>query len=259
MSSDNHRSTSRVLDILEVLASSQKGYTLTEVAAAIDAPKSSIFPIIHTLQSRGYIEINENTSRYFLGIKALDLGSSYLNSHSMLSFIRKEMQHIVDTCSETCQLGILDKGDVLYIEKIDSPEPIRMISHVGKRLPAYCTSLGKALLCDHDKEALHNLFPEGLKKFTPSTITDIEVLYEQLLEVRQTQIAYESEEITEYIQCFAVPLRKNGLISGALSVTVPKFRLTEEKAELIKKQLLESQAKIEALMIKFNFDIKSIY
>lgn len=73
------------------------------------------------------------------------------------------MTNIVNSCSETCQLGILDNNEVLYIGKVDSPEPIRLISYVGKKIPANCTGLGKALLCDFDKEKLISLYPDGLK------------------------------------------------------------------------------------------------
>jgi len=257
--STDHRSTSRVLDILEILAFSEDGFSLTEIASAIDAPKSSIFPIVHTLHSREYIKMNSNTSKYTIGIRSLALSSAYHSNNSILSYIRKEMQRIVDICSETCQLGILDKGNILYLEKIDSPEPIRMISHVGTRLPAYCTGLGKALLSEHSKEELKSLFPNGFEKFTPNTISDIDTLYDQLQIIKQTQIACDCEEVTEHMQCYAIAIRKNGVMQAALSISVPVFRLSKEKINLIEETLLESRDRIESLMTKLNFDFKSLY
>lgn len=70
------------------------------------------------------------------------------------------MKAIVNQCAEICQFGILEHSDVLYLAKVDSPEPIRLSSSIGKRLPAYCTSLGKALLCEFSKEELQELYPE---------------------------------------------------------------------------------------------------
>lgn len=255
MSSNNHRPTSRILDILEALAESENGYTLTEVADAIGAPKSSIFPIIHTLNARKYITIDKNTSKYSIGISAYTLGSSFFEKRSIFSYIIDEMTHIVNSCSETCQLGILDGNEVLYIGKVDSPEPIRLISHIGKKLPANCTGLGKALLCDLTKEEVINLFPNGLQGFTSKSVTNFDTLYNQLLDIRKTQIAKESEESTDHLQCIAIPIRKNGCIRAAISVTLPLFRSSDEKIDLIKKLLLNAQNNIQSMMEQRNEDI----
>lgn len=255
MSSNNHRPTSRILDILEALAESENGYTLTEVADAIGAPKSSIFPIIHTLSARKYITIDKNTSKYSIGISTYTLGSSFFEKRSIFSYIIDEMTHIVNSCSETCQLGILDGNEVLYIGKVDSPEPIRLISHIGKKLPANCTGLGKALLCDLTKEEVIDLFPNGLQGFTPKSVTDFDTLYNQLLDIRKTQIAKESEESTDHLQCIAIPIRKNGCIRAAISVTLPLFRSSDEKIDLIKKLLLNAQNNIQSMMEQRNEDI----
>ncbi len=133
MTSDNHRPTARILDILEALAESENGYTLTEIADAINAPKSSIFPIVHTLNARKYITIDKNTSKYSIGIRSYTLGSSFFEKRTIFNYIIDEMTNIVNSCSETCQLGILDNNEVLYIGKVDSPEPIRLISYVGEK------------------------------------------------------------------------------------------------------------------------------
>ena len=165
------------------------------------------------------------------------------------------MTHIVNSCSETCQLGILDGNEVLYIGKVDSPEPIRLISHIGKKLPANCTGLGKALLCDLTKEEVIDLFPNGLQGFTPKSVTDFDTLYNQLLDIRKTQIAKESEESTDHLQCIAIPIRKNGCIRAAISVTLPLFRSSDEKIDLIKKLLLNAQNNIQSMMEQRNEDI----
>ncbi|HBG3218259.1 TPA: IclR family transcriptional regulator [Clostridioides difficile] len=255
MTSDNHRPTARILDILEALAESENGYTLTEIAEVINAPKSSIFPIVHTLNARKYITIDKNTSKYSIGIRSYTLGSSFFEKRTIFNYIIDEMTNIVNSCSETCQLGILDNNEVLYIGKVDSPEPIRLISYVGKKIPANCTGLGKALLCDFDKEKLISLYPDGLKGFTEKSITDFDVLYDQLLEVQRTQIASECEESMEHLKCLAVPIRKNGCIRAAVSVTLPLFRANDEKIELIKKLLLNAQKNIQSMMEERNEDI----
>lgn len=258
LTESEHRPTSRVLDILELLAFSSDGYTLTEISNAINAPKSSIFPVVRTLYERKFIEMNKHTSKYTIGINAFAIGSSYSQNLNILDFITEEMQLIVDKSLETCQLAVLNKDKVLYMAKIDSPEPIRLISSVGKSLPAYCTALGKALLCDYSKEMLEELYPDGLQAYTSNTITDFDVLNAQLAVIRKTNIATEIGEATDHIKCVAVPIRKNNNIVFAISVSIPSFRATTEKIELVQKLLLQSKTKIETLLNKLDIDMSSL-
>jgi DNA-binding IclR family transcriptional regulator len=164
---------------------------------------------------------------------------------SAFSFIKKEMADITAKTSEVCQMGVLDNGQVLYIAKADSKEPIRIASFVGKRLPAYCTALGKAMLASKTIDEVKRLYPEGLRSYTARTITDFTALEHQLNEVRQNGWAYEDGEITEQIECFAVPVYTESRLLGAVSVSAPSFRLTAEKRALIFSALKESRARIE--------------
>ena len=249
-----HRPTARVLNILELLASSPEGLTLTEIAEAIDAPKSTISPFIHTMTQRKFIFQNKNTNKYNIGIASFCVGASYTNNMSALEFIKSEMKYIVKETNEICQMGILDKGQVLYIAKVDSESPIRIISSVGKRLPAYCTALGKAMLSNIKIEDIKKLYPKGLTAFTSKTITDFNELEKQLKEIKNTSIAYEFGEINEPSYCLSTPLMKNNDILAAISVSVPSFRMTKEKNDLIKKLLLESKAKIETYFREHDID-----
>ncbi|CAK7055497.1 MULTISPECIES: IclR family transcriptional regulator [Fusobacterium] len=254
MAKIEHRPTARVLNILELLAANQEGLTLTEIAEAIDAPKSSVLPLIHTMAQRKFIFFDVHTYKYSIGIGSFCVGSAYTSNMNALQFIKSEMKYIVKKTNEICQMGIFDRGQVLYVAKVDSDDPIRIISYVGKRLPAYCTALGKALLCQKNIKELKKLYPDGLKKYTPNTITDFEVLADQLKEIKQTMIATENGEVNEQSDCISVPLFKGDDILAAISVSVPSFRMTEEKTELIKSMLLETKTKIETFFREHDID-----
>ncbi len=149
------------------------------------------------------------------------------------------MHTVVDGCGETCHFGILSGGDVLYLAKVNSPQTIRMYSMTGRRLPAYSTAIGKALLRDCSPAQLRALYPEGLKALMPNTITDFDTLYGQLLEIRIQGFAYEKEESNENIRCIGVPICTDGRVSAAMSVSIPVFRYSEElrqKAEQLLKE-----------------------
>lgn len=259
MAQEEHRSTARVLDILQLLAFSEKGYSLTEISKIIDAPKSSIFPIVQTLHKRNFIILDQASFKYTIGLNSFIVGSSYIENLDILSYIREEMETLVSSCSETCQLGILNNNEVLYIAKVDSHQPIRMISYVGKKLPAYATALGKALLSQYTSEEIKKLYPEGLTYLTENTIVDFDHLNVQLQEVREKHLAYEKEEVAEHIHCIAVPLEKSSKTIAAISVTIPKFRADEKKVTLIEKELLKTKERIEQLFYNLNFNADKVF
>ena len=248
MRETEHRSTARVLDILELLEHVSNGLSLIEISEALKVPKSSLFPILHTLLERGYLCSESNGRGYRLGSMAFQLGNSYLKQMDGDEEIETVMQKVVDQCGETCHFAVLDRSEVLYLKKIDSPHTVRMTSRIGMRMPAYGTGLGKALLTDHSLSMLRELYPEGLKPLTEHTVTDMEVLAEQLKQSKETGFSSEREESDQDICCVAVPLRKNGKIVAALSVAVPTFRDTAEKEEQIKKLLQEAKQRIEAIL-----------
>lgn len=248
MTKDEHRSTARVLSILSILSSEQEGLTLAELSQCLNAPKSSLFPIVHTMADQNFIFFNEAAQKYTIGLNSYLVGISYMHRHNVFERIQDEMKRIVQQCSETCQFGILEHNLVLYLAKADSPEPVRLASDIGKRLPAYCTSLGKALLSCCTMEELRLLYPDPLIPFTPHTVKNLEELQLQLLEVRETSIAIEQGETHPDISCIAVPLMRNGQAAASISVSVPTFRFTPEKRKQIETLLLGVKPKLEKLL-----------
>lgn len=252
---DEHRATSRVLDILEQLAANPEGLTLTEIAESINAPKSSIFPMVHTMSERKFILENKYTSKYTIGISSFCVGESYSSNKSTLQFINSEMETIVSHTGEICQMGILDGGDVLYIAKVDSSEPIRLLSHVGKRLPAYCTALGKALLSDSSIEQIKKYYPNGLKAYNERTINNFDDLWNQILEIKKTNVAYEKSEYSIDIRCVAVPLVAENRIIAALSISMPSYRASKEKEHDCARILLDAKNRIETYFNSTHFNV----
>jgi len=254
-----HRSTARVLDILEYLAASKGGgNTLTELSLALDAPKSSLFPILRTLLNRKYIQLDRQSNRYYIGISSYVLGASFTGNQSAMDFILNVMESVVKNCEETCQLGVLDRGKVLYIRKVDSPQPIRMISHVGNRVPANGTAIGKALLSGLSNEEVRKLYADGLPRLTDHTIVDLDTLLDQLETVRKNGIAWEREESTDQVCCWAIPLYRGGQIFASLSVSVPLFRCSDQKESLVLNSLFKAKQEIELIADTQSFALESV-
>lgn len=246
-----HHSTERVLDVLELISDNPGQLTLSDISKQLGIPKSTLSPIMFTLKSRGYINSNPE-SRYSIGLKTHIVGVSFLNQFNFMDEAEKLLTTLTDICMETTHLAVLTGGNVLYLKKVNSPETIRMVSMVGNQLPAYCTALGKALLVDHTKAALKKLYPSGLKPMTEHTITDIDVLYDQLTEVKKTGFAVEIEESNEYVRCIAVPIYKGRDVLAAISVAIPVFRYNDEKEKLIKSALIETKRRMEDMIVSLD-------
>ena len=256
MPSNQHRPTERVLDILELLSTNPDGMTLTQLSRALNAPKSSIMPLVHTMTSRKFIYQHKDTSRYCMGIAAYSVGSSYTNTKNALEFIQSEMKYIVSQSNETCQLGIQVRSNLLYIAKEDSAEPLRLVSYVGKQIPLYCTAIGRALLAQKTKDEIRALEEKYAKLECP--IADWEELFRELEQTRNRGYALEHEECMPLLNCAGIPLCSNGQVIAALSVCIPTFRYSEDKLQSIIRLLKESKAKLETYFQGCDVDLGSI-
>ncbi len=248
----DHKPTYRVISILEKISNHQDGYTLSELTKLTDIPVGTISPILKTLVQYRLLEFDASTNRYMIGIQAYYYGSAFTSRNSTLEWIRKEMQEMSRECNETCQLGILKEGQIFYLVKVEGQEPIRVVSEVGKMLPAYTTALGKAILSKYDDSSVKQFYADGLTALTENTITDIDVLCAQLDEIRATGFATEEGESGAHTSCVAVPIMQDGEIVAGLSVVFPSFRKTPEKCQEVKACLLSHKKNIEKLLINHN-------
>lgn len=227
-----HRPTLRVLQVLQLVCKSNQPLRLTEISRMLDIPKSTLLPVLQTMVQNSYIGKDEQ-ERYYPGVALLTAGAAARAVFSPSDHIKDCLKELVDRFGETCYYGILEESCVLYIEKIDSSRPLRMLTTIGHRLPAYATGLGKALLMDMTYEQLQALYPEALEPLTDKTVKDLKTLSHQLLQAREQGYTWEAEESTEHIRCFGVPVRKDGQIAGAISIAIPIFRYEEAKKEEI--------------------------
>ncbi|MDQ6524264.1 IclR family transcriptional regulator [Nocardioides sp. LHD-245] len=224
------KSADRVLQILDLLTEHPDGLTLTEIQRAMDFPKSSTFGLVNTMAVRGFVQQDPNTRKYAVGIRLWQAGQSYLTATSLEQLALPYMTAVRDALNETVQLAILDGTDNVYIGKVDPDQQLRLASHVGARLPAYATGLGKALLSLLPDEEVRRRF-DGVA-FTPYTersLHSVDELIAVLGEIRARGYAEDDAEYTEGVYCIAFPLKPSrdyGLAS--ISVSVPHVRRSDD-------------------------------
>lgn len=242
-----HRSTQRVLDILSTLSEADKGMTMTEICRVLDAPKSSLFPILHTMADAGFVSFDTASGRYDIGMRSYLLGATYERRGGRIAAFKASMRQVVDACDETCQLGTLERGRVLYVAKVDSTQPVHLRSSIGKTLGASYTAIGKALLAEMTNDEARQCVPVPLEVPTPRAPATMDALIDELAQVRETGFAYDNEEATEGVRCIAVSVCKAGGTRYAMSVTTPSYRLTPDKEQAIRSALAQAKHDLELL------------
>ncbi|MFE6283539.1 IclR family transcriptional regulator [Streptomyces sp. NPDC057877] len=238
------KSAARTVELLELLAArGDRPARLQELADALAVPRSSMYALLQTLVSRGWVRTDVSGSLYGIGIHALLTGTSYLDSDPRVRAVRPYLDEASEALGETIHLGRLDGRDVAYLATRESHEYLRTISRVGRRLPAHVAALGKALLAERPDADL----PEGpYEALTPRSHTTRDTLAADLAEVRGRGYSIDREEGVTGIVGFGFALRYDTPAQDAVSCSVPVARLTPAHETRIVAVMREIRAKIEA-------------
>ncbi|RFU70911.1 IclR family transcriptional regulator [Peribacillus saganii] len=234
------KSVSRALDIITIVSLKKGGVGVTEIANQIDINKSSVYRILSTLVQYGYIEQDEETGKYKLGYKFLEVSSRLLDSIDLRSEAKPYLQELENETNEVIHLVVYDQGEVVYIEKLEGNETLRMHSKVGKRAPMHCTSVGKAILANLPASVVMEILErKGMPLHTNKTITDIDVFLLELNHVRQKGFALDLEENEYGITCIAVPIFDHlGKPIAAVSISGPTMRMTDERLKQLQEKMI---------------------
>lgn len=234
------KSADRTIVLLEVLANSPHPMTLTELQEAMDVPKSSLYMLLQTLVGRGWLYGDTRLGTYGIGVRALLAGTSYLDHDRAVQVAAPVITELRGQINETVHLARLDGSDVVYLASRESQHHLRVISRVGRRVPAYATSLGKALLAARSDAEVDALLPAKFAQLTPNTVRDARALHKQLAEFRSLGYAYEREENTPGLCCFAVALPYRTPAVDAISASVPIARLDKKHEQEVVQGLFEA-------------------
>ena len=238
------KSAARVLDILEDLGTRGPA-SLQVLAQRLTVPKSSLHALLRTLHDRGWLQTDASGTIFSLGIRALTVGAAYLDGDIVVARTSPILDELAQATGETVHLGRLEGDHIVYTAKRESSHPLRMYSAVGRRLPAYVTAMGRALLADRSPEDLEALVPEVLAPLTARTTVDRAKLNGILDAARATGFAIENEESCIGIACFAISLPFASPAVDAISIAVPISRLNDDVRSLVIEQLLAVRTRLQ--------------
>jgi DNA-binding IclR family transcriptional regulator len=242
------KSVSRALDIITLVSMKKGGLGVTEIAKQIDINKSSVYRILSTLVQYGYIEQDGETGKYKLGYKFLEISSKLLESIDLRAEARPFLQELENETNEVIHLVVYDQGEVVYIEKLEGNETLRMHSKVGKRAPMHCTSVGKAILAYLPSSVVLDILErKGMPVHTDKTITEKEEFLKELSQVRQKGFALDLEENEYGITCIAVPIFDHlGKVIAAVSISGPTMRMTDDRMNTLKSIMVKTGKAVSA-------------
>jgi DNA-binding IclR family transcriptional regulator len=241
------KSAARALDILDEIAANGAG-TQLQLSHRLKIPKSSLHALLRTMTDRGWLQTDQTGTVYQLGIHSLVVSSAYLDGDAVLARAAPVLDEVAATTGETVHLGRLDGASVIYTAKRESRHPLRMHSAVGRRLPAYATSLGRAILSEQPLDVRASLVPESIPSMTPYTTTRKEAVLEIIDTAARNGYAVESEESCVGVRCFGVALPFSRTSVDALSVAVPISRLEGGAEDLIIETLLSVRARLASAL-----------
>jgi DNA-binding IclR family transcriptional regulator len=224
------QSVERALTLLEILSAEGRPMSITDIANRVKLKISTVHRLLATLILKGYVEQEAEGSKYKLSLKLLSIGQSSIYPIDLRTRVRPHLEELVSRCNETANLSILDNGEVVYIDQVESTNIVivKMFATVGTRRQAHSSGSGKVLLAYlSPAEQERTLAGMELKRYTNETITDREILKKELERVRSQGYALDMGERERDMRCVAAPIRRHdGAVVAAISVSGPSTRIT---------------------------------
>ena len=231
------QSVVRAGEILEAFTGF-KELGLAEIARLLDLNKSTTFGLVNTLAALGYLEQVQPSKKYRLGLRLLELGNLVQRRLDVREEARRNMVAFSEKYNALMHLAIHSNGYAVYIDKVAVDAPITMYSQIGRRAPMYCTAVGKAMLAFLPEEYVEEVIARGLEPHTANTIVDREALWNELRQIRSTQIAMDRQELEEGLTCVATPIfDRTGKVCAAMSISFPYGKIRGVNLEALEKDL----------------------
>ncbi|HWT80094.1 MAG TPA: IclR family transcriptional regulator [Candidatus Methylomirabilis sp.] len=242
------QSIERALSLLEALEDSRGEVGIAELSKRVGLHVSTVHRILATLVARGYARQSPETSRYALGARTLHLAESYLGQVDVRRVAHPVLEQLSHETGETANLVILDRQEALYLDKVESPQSLRIFSRIGRRAPLHCTAVGKVLLARRPRSQVDALLGPGpLERLTKHTLTSISQVRRELEKVREQGFALDREECEEGACCIAVPIyNSRGDVEAAIGISAPTTRLTPRRVEELIPIMLRTGREVSA-------------
>ena len=216
--------------VLETLAKTGP-IGLSDLCREVSLNKTTVHRLLNSLLYMGYVRQDTQTSRYSLSFKIWDIANQFVSKIDIVEEARPSLRELAAKTGETVHLVQIDGIHAIYIAKEESENSVRLVSMVGKRIPLYCSGVGKALLADMSNDEIKSIWDKSDKTpLTEHTITDFSKFMQEIEETRKRGYAMDNEEELNGVICVGAPIfNYTGYPCGSIWISGPKDRLTEEQ------------------------------
>ena len=224
------KSLDKVFNIIELLKN-EKSLRLQDIADSLNLNKSTTHRILYKLVKNNYLKKDNENKKYSLGFKFLEISGFLIEDSNLIRDSRESVVKLNKLTRETIHLAMIVSDQIVYMDKKESTQGIRMYSQIGRSVPLYCTGVGKAILAFQNHELRDKLI-DTIKfyKYTDNTITNRDALIKELEKIKKNGVALDREEHEKGIGCIAAPIRdhSNNVIAS-ISITALLYRMNIEK------------------------------
>ena len=219
----------KLMVLLDVVTHADGAMRFTDILALSDQPRGTLHRQLSHLVEEGLLEIDAD-GRYSTGLRLLAFASRSWARNEFRLIAEPHLRALQDLTGETVHLGVLRGSSIIYLDKFEGQQPVRMYSQIGNTSPVYCTGVGKAALSILPRERVAALVADlAFHQFTANTHT-ADTLLAEIEEIRKQGHAFDREEHEVGIRCVAAPIWSENLsLVGGVSVTGPAYRLTMER------------------------------
>jgi DNA-binding IclR family transcriptional regulator len=239
------QSLARALQILASLGEGDR--SLDQLATELDVHKTTVLRLLRTMEAERFVRRDES-HRYRLGSRLFSLADVAREQHVVRAVAAPHLRQLNQKTGQTVHLAAYENGQVIYIDKLDSVQSVRMYSQIGVPAALHCTAVGKVLLAAQPKRQREALLTSiDYHQYTPNTISGPDELREELDRVRAQGWAHDRAEHESFINCIGAPVAdRSGRVVGAVSVSVPDVLLNYEQVLELLPDLLATSAAIGA-------------
>lgn len=232
------QSVDRALDVLKVV-SDEVAATLKVIAVTAGLPASTTHRILETMREHGLVFFDDDTQTWAIGVEAFRIGQGYVRRTTHLDLGREAMRELTEQTGETSNIAVRDGFEVVHISQVETQAPIRAFIPTGSRGPLYASGIGKTLLANLEPDAALALIDtDNMRKYTPNTIDDPALLFDELAVIRSRGWALDDEELYAGMRCVAAPIfNEFGEAVTGLSISGPALRLADERLDAVAAQV----------------------
>lgn len=233
--------------VLELLIEADAPVTVTRLAEATGLQKSNVHRLLTTLGALGYVRRGDN-SLYEPALKVWEMGQRVYGRLGIASVARPHLRRLVERTGESAHLAIFDRTEIVYLDRVETANPVRAYTVIGGRAPAYCTASGKALLAWQPGDTVRAVAAE-IRRLTRATVADHAALVKDLASVRNAGYAINLGEFRDNVAGLAAPIAaRGGEVIAAVGISGPLERLRPRKIKALAPAVVQAAEAIARAM-----------